>query len=131
MPFTLSSGCKHISIIWKQLLLCPALRPRPFSTTFSRSTSNLRKGPRRSRLTHSCRNGSLYENATLLSIIVPMISSEETAFTDVRSDPVTSVACSSPGNHDSSASHTSIVALPKAKLHKLPLPVWKSDLQEW
>ena len=54
-----------------------------------------------------------------------------TAFTDVRSDPVTSVSCSSPGHHDSSASHTSIAAPPKAKLPKHPLPVWKGDLQEW
>ena len=56
---------------------------------------------------------------------------KDTAFTDVRSDPVTSVSRSSPGHHDSSASHTSIAAPPKAKLPKLPLPVWKGDLQEW
>ena len=46
--------------------------------TFSGNTSNLREGPRRSRLTHSCRNGCLYVSATLLSIIVPRISSEKT-----------------------------------------------------
>ena len=54
---------------------------------------------------------------------------KDTAFTDVRLDPVTSVACSSPGHCDSS--HISIAAPPKAKLPKLPLPVWKGDLQEW
>ena len=56
---------------------------------------------------------------------------KDTAFSDVHSDPVTSVSRSSPGHHDSSASHTSIAAPPKAKLPKHPLPVWKGDLQEW